>query len=127
MPSAGDVLNAGQPFQGGLAHVISMDVKTHFRQCAGRQDRSGGSGEDAGQENDDQDLSIRFHGRASSWLLFKQRHVISIPLFREVLFGDEAQGRRVDAVAQAGGGRAVVEQVPQVRVGMLAADLGAHH
>ena len=60
-------------------------------------------------------------------LLFEQRHVLSVPFFFEVFLGDEAQGRRVDAVAQAGGGRAVVEQVPKVGVGMLAANFGAHH
>lgn len=127
MPSARDVLNAGQPFQGGFANVISMDVKNHFRQCAGRHRWSGGCGKDAGQEKDDHDLLSRFHGRASLLLLFKQRHVIPIPFLFKVGFGNEAQGGRVDAVAQAGGGRAIVEQVPEVGVGMLAAYFGAHH
>src|SRR5260370_27015193 len=55
----------------------------------------------------------------------EERQVLPVALFLEALHGDEAQRGRVHAVALAGRRRPVVEDVPQVRVGVRGADLGA--
>ena len=55
----------------------------------------------------------------------EQRQVRGVTLRRELIDRDEPQRRRVDAVAQAGRLRAVVEHVAEVRVAELRADLGA--
>src|SRR5438093_1643575 len=55
----------------------------------------------------------------------EQRQVLPVALFLEALHRDEAQRGRVHAVALAGRRRPVVEDVPQVRVGVRGADLGA--
>jgi len=59
--------------------------------------------------------------------LFKQLLVLSVPLFRKLTPWDEPKRRRVDAEAQARGPRAVVENVSQVGVSGVAADLGPIH
>lgn len=48
-------------------------------------------------------------------------------VFRKFVCGDEAEGSGVDAVAFAGGLRAVVENVAEVGIGTGAADLVADH
>ena len=57
--------------------------------------------------------------------LLEQRQVLAVAFFGEVFLGDEAQRRAVDAVALTGGCRAVVEDVAEVAVAVLAADFGA--
>src|SRR5215471_1266686 len=57
----------------------------------------------------------------------EQLPVFAVSLGLELVDRDEAQRRRVDAVALARRRGAVVEDVAQVRVGALRADLGATH
>src|SRR5439155_11512568 len=60
-------------------------------------------------------------------VVLEERHVPAVPLGLELLDRDEAEGRRVDAVAKARRGRPVVEDVPEMRFTMLGADLGPFH
>src|SRR5258706_15927896 len=60
-------------------------------------------------------------------LLLEQRQILPVPRGAKALDGNEPQGGRVDAVALARGGGAVVEQVAEVRVGVGGADFGPCH
>src|SRR5439155_14443009 len=60
-------------------------------------------------------------------VVLEERQVAAVPLGLELLDRDEAEGRRVDAVAKARRGRPVVEDVPEMRFTMLGADLGPFH
>src|SRR6185369_13941070 len=53
--------------------------------------------------------------------------VLPVALGLELVHGDEAERRGVHAVALAGRRRTVVEDMSEVRVGMLRANLGARH
>src|SRR6185436_2784070 len=53
--------------------------------------------------------------------------VLAVTFGLEAVCGDEAQRRRVDAVAQAGRSRAVVEDVPEVRIAGAGPDLDTAH
>src|SRR5207249_10351522 len=75
---------------------------------------------------------MRFGGGARPSLLARrvslpreERQVLPVALFLEALYRNEPQRGRVHAVALAGRRRPVVEDVPQVRVGVRGADLGA--
>src|ERR1043165_10241669 len=59
--------------------------------------------------------------------LREELRVFAVSLGLELICGDEPQRCRVDAVAQAGRFRAVVEDVAEARVAELAADLDADH
>src|SRR2546428_9653138 len=75
---------------------------------------------------------MRFGGGARPSLLARrvslpreERQVLPVALFLEALYRNEPQRGRVHAVALAGRRRPVVEDVPEVRVGVRGADLGA--
>ena len=59
--------------------------------------------------------------------LFEQPPVFAVPRFFQLVGRYEAEGGRVDAVAQAGRLGAVIEEVTQVGVAVFAADFGAGH
>jgi len=66
--------------------------------------------------------AILYHGR-SMRLLLKKFKVLSVSLFFEVLFRDKAQGRGIHAIAKSDRFGSVGEDVPDMRVGMFAANL----
>ena len=57
----------------------------------------------------------------------EERRVLAVALGRELVDRDEAQRRRVDAVARVRRRRAVVEHVAEVRLAGARAHLGPHH
>jgi hypothetical protein len=69
------------------------------------------------------DLEIRGAGN----LLGKEQSGSIEAVGFELCLGDEAKGGRVDAIAQAGGGRAVGEDVPQMGLAGLRANFGSNH
>ena len=57
-------------------------------------------------------------------ILLEELHVLPIPLFHQVLPGNEPERRRIHAVTQARWFGAVIEYMADVRVGVFAPDLG---
>jgi len=52
--------------------------------------------------------------------------ILSLAFFFQILLGDEAQSGGVHAIAEATGRRAIIEDMAQVGVAVLAANLGAY-
>ena len=63
--------------------------------------------------------------KQTSLLPFKQLPILSITLLLQLISGNKAQGRGVDAVAQAGRRWAVVKDMAEVGITLAAAYLGA--
>ena len=55
----------------------------------------------------------------------KQFRILAVAFLFQVIFGNETEGRRIYAVPEPGGVRTVVEDMPEVRVSMLAPDFSA--
>lgn len=108
-PTASYALDAVQPYQGCFTHIVSSDVKDNLG--GGRLGHSGCGDHQAGagQQHEYRDHLNRFHGYPFSAGLFEQFHIFAVAFLLQVFLGDEAQGGGVDTVAQAGGGRTVVE------------------
>ena len=64
---------------------------------------------------------------ASLLALFKQRQMFPVSGRFHLLHRDEAQGRRINAVAEAGGGRAVRKNMTEMGVSLLTAYFRAAH
>jgi len=67
----------------------------------------------------------RFPGNRGAPLI-KQLAVFPIACGFEFVFGDETQSRGVNAIPQAGRRRAVLKNMPEMGIGLTAADLGAY-
>lgn len=131
--SAGYLYDAGLPFQGSFANVISAHMENDFfklRLLGSRDHRYPGSQHDGPDDEDRRQPYARFHEETSFFpkkLFFKQGQVLSVALCFQILYRDKSQGGRIDAVPQSGRFGPVIEHVPQVRVCMFAADFGADH
>ena len=68
-----------------------------------------------------------FRTGVSTSILLENAQVIAVAFRGHVLLRDETQGGRVHAVTFSGGFRTIVEDVPQMRVGMSATDFGPCH
>src|SRR5476649_435221 len=71
--------------------------------------------------------TIAAHATRSFLCAREQMRVLPISRLGQLAHRNEAQRRRVDAIAQPGRSRSVIEQVAEVRISVRRANFGAHH
>ncbi len=59
--------------------------------------------------------------------IIKRVCILPVSLGCQFLPGDKLQGGGIETIPEAGGGRSIVKHVPQVRIAVLASDLGSDH